>query len=109
MGQKASDRSTVPLCAKHHRTGDDSYHNLGPRRFSEAHGVDLAAVVARLNLRPRIRVAAGWYIASIEGLEFPLADARAGLNTAMRLIPQVAAESLAAYMRQARHEQRGQR
>jgi hypothetical protein len=28
--QKSSD-SAIPLCARHHRTGDDSYHKLGPR------------------------------------------------------------------------------
>src|SRR5512142_103221 len=69
LGQKASDRSTVPLCPKHHRTADDSYHHLGPRKFSKAHRVDLVAIVERLNRRPRIRVVRGWYTAFLEGLE----------------------------------------
>jgi hypothetical protein len=34
LGQKSPDSSAIPLCAKHHRTGNDSYHKLGPRKFS---------------------------------------------------------------------------
>lgn len=48
LGQKSSDYSAVPLCVKHHRTGNDSYHRLGPRRFSEVHDVNLRAIAARL-------------------------------------------------------------
>jgi hypothetical protein len=33
--QKSLDTSAIPLCTKHHRTGADSYHRLGPRKFSE--------------------------------------------------------------------------
>ena len=33
LGQKSPDSSAIPLCAKHHRTGNDSYHKLGPRKF----------------------------------------------------------------------------
>ena len=29
LGQKSSDLSAIPLCARHHRTGPDSYHKLG--------------------------------------------------------------------------------
>ena len=29
IGQKSPDSSAIPLCAKHHRTGADSYHRLG--------------------------------------------------------------------------------
>ena len=37
LSQKSSDLSAIPLCARHHRTGMDSYHKLGPRKFSEVH------------------------------------------------------------------------
>ena len=35
LGQKSPDTSAVPLCTRHHRTGNDSYHRLGPRKFAE--------------------------------------------------------------------------
>lgn len=35
LSQKSSDLCAIPLCARHHRTGDDSYHKLGPRKFAE--------------------------------------------------------------------------
>ena len=34
IGQKSPDTSAIPLCAKHHRTGPESYHRLGPKKFS---------------------------------------------------------------------------
>jgi hypothetical protein len=37
LGQKSPNSSAIPLCYKHHRTGQDSYHKLGPRRFSDVH------------------------------------------------------------------------
>ena len=39
------------LCARHHRTGDDSYHKLGPRKFSEVHHLNILAIIARLNTK----------------------------------------------------------
>jgi hypothetical protein len=59
ISQKSSDWSAIPLCARHHRTGDDSYHKLGPRRFSEVHQLNIPAIVARLSAKPCIRVTAG--------------------------------------------------
>lgn len=49
MGQRSSDISAIPLCQKHHRTGSDSYHNLGPVAFSEVHQLDVTALILRLN------------------------------------------------------------
>lgn len=49
LGQKTSDFSRIPLCVRHHRTGVDSYHQLGARRFAEVHGLDFPALVAGLN------------------------------------------------------------
>ena len=57
MAQKASDRSCIPLCAPHHRTRADSYHALGRRGFELRHGLDCAALVARLNREWRERAA----------------------------------------------------
>ena len=49
MSQKASDYSCIPLCAPCHRTRSDSYHFVGRREFERRHGLDIAALVARLN------------------------------------------------------------
>src|SRR4051812_14100706 len=49
MGQKASDLSTLPLCRKHHRTGPEAYHKLGPVAFEEVHQLDVARWIVRLN------------------------------------------------------------
>ena len=54
LGQKSSDLSAIPLCGRHHRTGDDSYHRLGPRKFAQVHQLDIRAIVARLSAKPFI-------------------------------------------------------
>jgi hypothetical protein len=50
VGQKCSDRQTVPLCLRHHQTGRDAHHRLG-RRFWEHHGLNRDAVIADLVTR----------------------------------------------------------
>jgi hypothetical protein len=57
LGQKAPDPHTIPLCARCHRTGPQSYHRLGRRAFERAYGVSCARVVARLNVDWRERSA----------------------------------------------------
>lgn len=49
IGQKSSDRSCLPLCREHHRTGNDSLHKLGPVMFAEFHGLDIPALIQRFN------------------------------------------------------------
>jgi hypothetical protein len=44
MAQKSPDTSAIPLRARHHRTGRDSYHRLGPRAFERHHHFDIRAV-----------------------------------------------------------------
>lgn len=48
LGQKCSDRDTIPLCAEHHRTGEHAHHVLG-KRFWAHHRIDRDALVAELN------------------------------------------------------------
>jgi len=48
LGQKCSDRETIPLCAAHHRTGPESHHVLG-KKFWQHHGLDRDEIVAELN------------------------------------------------------------
>ena len=84
LSQKASDLSVIPLCARHHRTGDDSYHKLGPRKFSEVHHLDLPSMVARLSAKPRIRVESGTFVGRFGDQEYELGSTEAGLARAIR-------------------------
>ena len=84
LGQKSPDSSVIPLCQRHHRTGKDSYHRLGPRRFSEAHNLDIPAIVRRLNARPVIRVERGLFVVYLEGQQYILGNTDAGIQEAVR-------------------------
>jgi hypothetical protein len=84
IGQKSPDTSAIPLCAKHHRTGADSYHRLGPRKFSEKHKLDIQAIVCRLNLKPMIHVEAGLFVTYLEGRRYVLCGTDAGIGPAVR-------------------------
>jgi hypothetical protein len=89
LGQKSSDYSAIPLCAKHHRTGDDSYHRLGPRRFAEVHNLDIRAIVSRLSLKPTVRLEAGWFVAYLEGERYVLGKISDGFPPALRRMREV--------------------
>lgn len=83
MAQKASDRSTIPLCPRHHRTGADSLHALGPRQFEAAHGVLLAELVNRLNEKPRIFLVEGRFYTRIREREYLLGRVAIGAARAI--------------------------
>ena len=83
IGQKSPDSSAIPLCAKHHRIGNDSYHRLGPRKFSEKHNLDISAIVRRLNLKPTIRVEEGWFVAYLEQQRYVLGKTETGIRPAV--------------------------
>ena len=84
MGQKSSDLSAIPLCARHHRTGDDSYHTLGPLKFAEVHRLSVREIVARLSAKPRIRVESGSFVGGFGEEEYKLGPVRGGLAQAIR-------------------------
>ena len=84
LGQKSSDLSAIPLCARHHRTGLDSYHKLGPRKFAEVHQLNIPAIVVRLSAKPFIRVEAGRFVGRLGDEEYPLGTTEAGLARAIR-------------------------
>jgi hypothetical protein len=92
LGQKSSDTSAIPLCAKHHRTGNDSYHKLGPRRFAAVHGLDIAAIVARLSAKPSIRVESGAFVGRLRDEEYWLGATQDGLRKAIRRISELRRE-----------------
>ena len=83
IGQKSPDSSAIPLCARHHRTGADSYHRLGPRKFSAQHNLDIPAIVRRLNLKPTIRIEAGWFVTYLDEQRYVLGKTDAGIRGAV--------------------------
>jgi hypothetical protein len=95
LGQKSLDTSAVPLCARHHRTGRDSYHKLGPRAFERQHGLNLRAIVARLNEKPSIRIERGSFVGRYRGEEFLLGLLQIGLRSAIRIILSIKREDRA--------------
>ena len=92
IGQKSPDSSAIPLCAKHHRTGADSYHRLGPEKFSKKHHLDIPAIVRRLNLKPTIHIEAGWFIAHLDDQRYILGKTDAGIRPAVREAMQLCRE-----------------
>lgn len=92
LGQKSPDSSAIPLCRRHHWTGDDSYHRLGPRKFAQIHNLDIPAMVRRLNTKPLIRVESGLFVAHLEGQKYVLGKTEAGIQQAVRKMVQLCGE-----------------
>ena len=92
ISQKSSDLSAIPLCVRHHRTGDDSYHRLGPRKFAEVHQLNVLEIVARLSAKPVIRVESGVFVGRFGGEEYTLGPTEAGLALAIRRMSQLRRE-----------------
>lgn len=86
LGQKSSDLSAIPLCTRHHRTGEDSYHKLGPQKFAAVHRLNIRIIVARLSAKPFIRVESGCFVGGVDGEEYELGSTQAGLARAIRRI-----------------------
>jgi hypothetical protein len=93
LGQKSSDFSAIPLCVAHHRTGRDSYHRLGARQFAQTHNLDIAAIVRRLNMKPKVRIEAGMFVAYLEGQPFRLGKISNGIAPAIRNMRKVCGEN----------------
>jgi hypothetical protein len=86
MSQKAPDTSAIPLCRKHHQFGNDSYHRLGPRKFSDTHKIDIPSIVRKLSAKPIIRVVGGHYYGYLDDYEYHLGTVTFGLRSAIRKI-----------------------
>jgi hypothetical protein len=93
LGQKSPDTSAIPLCMRHHRTGKDSYHKLGPRGFAQKHNLDIPAIVRKLNIKPTIRVEAGWFVTYLEGQQYVLGKIETGIRPAVRKAVQLCREN----------------
>ena len=50
FGRRAPDRTAIPLCAKHHRHGEDAAHKLG-KNFWKHHNLDRDRIISELNER----------------------------------------------------------
>ena len=94
LSQKSSDTSAIPLCPQHHRTGHDSYHKLGPRRFSELHHLDIPALVARLSAKPIIRIDSGMFVGGLANEIFVLGPTQMGIALAVRRMSAIRREAL---------------
>ena len=84
MAQKSPDRSCIPLCAKHHRAANDSYHKLGPKAFEEKHRLNLRRIVDDLNCKPLIHIRDGVFVACCRGEQYVLGPVHIGLRFAVR-------------------------
>lgn len=92
LGQKSPDSSAIPLCFNHHRTGRESYHKLGARRFAEVHNLDIPRLVQRLNLKPVIRIESGTFVGYLEDRQYVLGKAGAGVDIAVRKMVKICGE-----------------
>jgi hypothetical protein len=92
LGQKSPDSSAIPLCTRHHRTGKDSYHKLGARKFAELHNLDIPAIVARLSRKPFIRIDTGMFIGHLEDQQYLLGMTEEGIASAVRRMTRLCEE-----------------
>jgi hypothetical protein len=93
LGQKSPDSSAIPLCYRHHRTGPESYHRLGARRFAQVHNLDIPAIVRRLNLKPAIRIESGTFVGYLGNEQYVLGQTNTGVTTAVRKMVSICAEN----------------
>jgi hypothetical protein len=84
--------TAIVLCARHHRTGDASYHKLGPRKFAEVHQLNTQAIVARLSAKPWIRVESGAFVGRVGDQEYELGSTEAGVARAIRRMSELRRE-----------------
>ena len=92
LSQKSSDLCAIPLCVGHHRTGDDSYHRLGPRRFAEVHQLNVRVIVACLSAKAFIRVESGTFVGRFGDQEYALGSTEAGVARAIRRMSELRRE-----------------
>jgi hypothetical protein len=49
LSTRASDRSAINLCRRHHQRGNDSLHTLGPVQFEQVHHISIREIQGELN------------------------------------------------------------
>jgi hypothetical protein len=70
---------------------------VGPRKFSEKYNLNIRAIVRRLNLKPIIRVEAGFFVAYLDDKRYVLCKADAGIRPAVREALQLRQETQTAH------------
>jgi hypothetical protein len=88
----ARTQTAIPLCVRYHWTRNDSYHQLGPRKFAEVHQLNILAIVARLSTKKWIRVESGAFVGRLGDQEYELGSTHAGLARAIRRMSQLRQE-----------------
>jgi len=88
LGQKSSDKRAIPLCRAHHA----EYHRIGRRRFEQTYGLDIEALILKLNEKPVIRIVAGYFVAILAGEEYNLGPVRKPMARAVHSAIQIARE-----------------
>ena len=68
LGQKASDRRSIPLCVRCH----EDYGRVGRRQFETMHELDIEVLILRLNEKPLIRLMGARYVMILAGEEYDL-------------------------------------
>jgi hypothetical protein len=93
--RKAATRA-IPLCARHHRMGNDPYRKRGPRKFSGVHRLNVPAIVDWLSAKPLIRVESGSFIGRLGNEDYALGTTEAGIARAIRRMSELRREIVAA-------------
>jgi hypothetical protein len=92
LGPEVTRYIRDPAVHETSRTGKDSYHKLGPRKFAELHNLDIPAIVARLNRKPFIRIETGMFIGYLEDQQYLLGMTEEGLASAVRRMTRLCEE-----------------
>ena len=95
LGQKADDRSCIPLCRRHHdRRQPYSIHKLGLAKFSQRFNINIPLLVARLSEPPQMRMEAGRYTAFVDGEKFILGTVASGAKASLEQLRDMRREML---------------
>jgi hypothetical protein len=86
LSQRASDWRAIPTCSVHHR----EYHRIGRHKFEQRYGVDIEALIARLNQKPAIKIQGARYVAVLADEEHDLGSVRQSLAAVIRLAVRMA-------------------
>jgi hypothetical protein len=74
------------------RTGANSYHKLGPRKFAEARQLNILAMLVRLSTKPLIRVESGTFVGRLGDQAFALGSTEEGVARAIRRMSELRRE-----------------
>jgi hypothetical protein len=82
LGQKSSDFETIPLASVFHK----EQHRIGLRAFCRTYDLDIPALLAMLNEKPRLKVWDARYIGFFRDETISLGYVEQGLNHSIWLL-----------------------